>query len=97
MPTIPAIAQTDSLDIWRQIDNQVITAVNNEGINEIVEIVAPQNDQDILVYQASGPYAGFFINTGIDAFVSSVIAALASQPTNNILPYYLAQTTRQVF
>ncbi len=97
MPVIAPIAQTDNFDTWRTKDNQAITALNNQAINEIVDIVVPLVDQDILVYQASGPHAGFFINTGIDALVTAIIAALASQPTNNILPYYLSQTVRQLF
>lgn len=97
MPVIPVVNQSDSMDVWRQKTNNAINEINNESINEIVQIVSPQNDQDILVYQATGPYAGFFINIGIDAFVTAVINSLNSLPTNYVLPYYLSATFRQLY
>jgi hypothetical protein len=97
MSVIPVINPTDSMDQWRQKTNNAINELNNESINEIVTIVPPQNDQDILVYQASGPNAGFFINVGIAAFITATINELNSLPTNYVLPYYLSQTARQVF
>jgi hypothetical protein len=97
MPVIPTIETSNSIDQWRQIDNQVINAINNEAINQIIQIVDPLNDQDMLVYQASGPNAGFFINVSTSAFVSAIIADLAEIPTNNILPYFLSQGVRTLF
>lgn len=93
MPVIVPIAQTDTLDQWRQKDNEAINALNNQGINSIVQIQMPLNNQDILVYNSTD---GFFENVGIAAFVSAVITELATIPTSNLKPYYFA-SLRTIF
>ena len=94
MPLIDPILQTDTFDIWRQKDNDAINALNNEAINEIVQIINPLNDQDILVYNAG---SGFFENTGVAAFVTAIIDDLASRPTDNLKPYYYSKATQLLF
>lgn len=93
MPVLTPIAQSDTFDQWRQKDNDAINALNNQGINTVVQIVMPLNDQDILVYNLSD---GFFENVGIAAFVSAVITELATIPTSNLKPYYYA-SLRTIF
>ena len=89
---IPSILTTDTIDQWRVKDNQAITALNNEGINSIVQILNAM-DQDILVYDAS---TGFFVNTGVAAFITATINSLASFPVSNLKPFYYA-SLRTVF
>lgn len=94
MPTLQVVNTSDNFSEWANKTNAVINAVNNEGINEIVQIIGSPNNGDILVYNST---TGYFNNTGVDSFVNAIIANLASQPTNNILPFYLSQGMRTLF
>jgi hypothetical protein len=93
MPLLVPIAPTDSFDIWRQKDNAGLNALNNQGINEIVKIILPLNDQDILVYNQTD---GFFENTGISALVQSIINTL-NATGSQVKPFFLSQGVRTLF
>lgn len=93
MPVLNVVLPTDSFDQWRQKDNSAINAQNNAGVNSVIRIVNPLNNQDILVYNSSSQ---FFENVGIQAFVNAVIASLALLPVDNLKPFYYANL-RTVF
>ncbi len=94
MPVLNTVLQSDTFDIWRQRTNDAINALNNQGVNAVIKIVNPLNDQDILVYNIVD---GFFENTGIAALVTAIITELNSLPVNNVKPYYLARATQLLF
>jgi hypothetical protein len=94
MPVLQIVLPTDSFDQWRQKDNAAINAQNNAGVNAVIKVVMPLNNQDILVYNSTD---GFFENTGISSFITQVIESLASIPGSDLKPYYLTQAMHQIY
>jgi hypothetical protein len=86
MAALLPILQTDTFAIWQQKDNAVITAVNNLNPANIFQLVAPVNDQDIMVYDAT---AGLFTNKQINSFVATILAQNELASRNNPLNYFL--------
>ncbi len=87
MPVLQTITPEMTFDQWRQADNAAINAQNNAGVNAVIKIVSPLNDQDILVYNQTD---GFFENEGISALVAEIINNLSENPASHLKEYYFA-------
>lgn len=91
MPLTEPVLVTDSFEQWRQKTNSVIDStndiINNVAIADLITIIAPLNDGDILVYNSVD---SVFNNVTFDGVAQAWASANSIRPFSRTKEFYNA-------